>query len=86
MTNGTKRHRGRGLNARQAGYVLNRLAGKNRRQAALTAGYKELTANNARQVIEGHGLRRISVMRQLCETIGREANGIRRHDEHDGNS
>ena len=69
--------RRQGLRYRQARYFLNRLHGMNRRQAALDAGYKELTANNARQVIEGHGLRRLSVMRQLCETIGREAKGIR---------
>jgi hypothetical protein len=47
--------RRQGLRYRQAHYVLNRLHGMNRRQAARDAGYKELTANNARQVIEGHG-------------------------------
>ena len=71
--------RRQGLHYRQARYFLNRLLGMNRRQAALAAGYKELTANNARQVIEGHGLKRVSLMRQLCETIGTEGKGTFRH-------
>jgi len=75
MNRGTQRRRGRGLSGRQARYLLNRLWGKNRRQSGLAAGYKELTANNARQVIEGHGLGRTSVMRQLCEIIGGEERG-----------
>jgi hypothetical protein len=39
MTNGTKRHRGRGLNGRQCAYVLNLCEGMTRRGAALAAGY-----------------------------------------------
>jgi len=71
--------RRQGLRYRQARYFLNRLLGMNRRQAALHAGYKELTANNARQVIEGHGLNRASLMRELCQTIeGAEKKGY--HD------
>jgi hypothetical protein len=71
--------RHQGLRYRQARYFLNRLHGMNRRQAALDAGYKELTANNARQVIEGHGLNRASLMRELCQTIeGAEKKGY--HD------
>jgi len=71
--------RRQGLHYRQARYFLNRLQGMNRRQAALAAGYKELTANNARQVIEGHGLNRVSLMRELCQTIDRR--GIEGYSE-----
>lgn len=75
--------RHQGLRYRQARYFLNRLLGMNRRQAALAAGYKELTANNARQVIEGHGLKRVSLMRELCETIGTEEKGTLQPTETD---
>ena len=45
----SRKRRGRGLNAQQAGYLLGRLEGKSKRKAALDAGYSDVSARNAAQ-------------------------------------
>ena len=70
MRGGTRKHRGRGLTARQAGYVLGLLSGKSERRAALDAGYTEETARNAAQNVEGKCRGRFSIVRQFVQALG----------------
>ncbi len=73
ITAGSRKRRGRGLNARQAGYLLGLLQGGTGRGAALAAGYSQRTAENLAEKVEGKGRGRFSVMRQFAEAIGRTA-------------
>jgi phage terminase small subunit len=64
---------GRGLNARQAGYVLGLLKGKSKRRAALEAGYSQWVADSAAQDVEGKRRGRFSMIRQFVEVLNGEA-------------
>ena len=79
-----RKHRGRGLTAQQAAYLLGLLQGRTGRGAALAAGYSQKAADNVAHAVEGRRRGRFSMMRRFIqllradrpELIGTEEKGI----------